>query len=219
MPGTITALQVQQRNKERVNVHLDGEYAFSLAMIEAARLHKGQVLSDDDIAALQARDAVERAVDKAVRFLSYRARSVAEVRRNLAKKDFPPAAIDEAIARLERLGYLDDLAFARLWARDRDTFNPKGPLALRQELRKRGVPNPIIEQVLAEVDFADAAYRAGEKRIRRLLDQDRRTIRNKLYQHLARRGFRADTVREVIARLLDDLEIPATDDFDDDYLP
>jgi regulatory protein len=40
--GTITALEVQKRNKERVNVYLDGEYAFSLEAIKAATCIKGR---------------------------------------------------------------------------------------------------------------------------------------------------------------------------------
>ena len=56
MPATITALEVQKHDKERVSVFLEGEYAFSLTLIEAARLHKGQTLSDEEIAALQASD-------------------------------------------------------------------------------------------------------------------------------------------------------------------
>ena len=54
MAGTITALKFQQRNKERVNVYLDGEFAFGLAATEAAHLRKGQSLSDGEIASLQA---------------------------------------------------------------------------------------------------------------------------------------------------------------------
>lgn len=217
MSGTITALEVQKRNKERVNIYLDGEYAFSLAMIEAARLHRGQTLSDEDIAALKARDAVERAVEQAARFLSYRPRSISEVRRNLAQKGMDAATIDEALARLEHLGYVDDRAFARFWVSNRDEFKPRGPLALRQELREKGVSNAIIDEVLADVDFADAAYRAARQRASRLQGLDRRAFRQKLYQHLARRGFRSETIRDVIARLLEEMEM-LTDDFDDDGL-
>ena len=47
----ITALEVQKRDKERVNVYLDGEFAFGLPVIEAARLHTGQELSEDEIKA------------------------------------------------------------------------------------------------------------------------------------------------------------------------
>ncbi len=217
MPGMVTALVVQPRNKERVNVYLDGVYGFSLTLIEAARLHRGQVLSDDEIAALKAQDAIEQAVDRAVRFLSYRPRSSSEIRRYLTQKGVEPLAIDAALDRLQTLGYVDDRAFARFWVANRDEFNPKGPLALRQELREKGIPSAIIEQALAEVDFADAAWRAVERRASRWQDLDRRAFQQKVYQFLARRGFLAETVADVTARLLEELGIPEMDDFDRDY--
>ena len=87
MAGTISALRYQKRNKNRVNVYVDDQFAFGLAAIEAARLRVGQALSDDDIARLRRQDDVERAHERALNFLSYRPRSEAEVRRNLRKKD------------------------------------------------------------------------------------------------------------------------------------
>ena len=218
MPATISALEVQKRNKERVSVFLDGEYAFSLTLIEAARLHKGQTLSDSEIAELRARDSIERAVDQAVRFLSFRPRSTSEIRDNLTKKQVPPEAIETALERLTQLGYVDDLAFARYWVNNRDEFRPKGPLALRQELREKGITSRLCDQVLAEVDFADAAYRAVQRQVRRWNGLDQTTFRQKVYEFLARRGFRAETIRDVTGRLQEELEIPPDEepfDFDD----
>ena len=72
MGGRITALKFQKRNRDRVNVYLDGRFAFGLAAIEAAHLRVGQVLSDEEIARLKERDQVERAVQRAMDLLSYR---------------------------------------------------------------------------------------------------------------------------------------------------
>src|SRR5687768_13206881 len=87
MGGTITSLEVQQNNKERVNVYLDETFAFGLSALEATRLRKGQYLTDGEIAALKGRDVVEKAYERAVRFLGNRPRSAAEVRRNLTEKE------------------------------------------------------------------------------------------------------------------------------------
>ena len=57
------------------NVYLDDEFAFGLPALEAAKLHVGQYLSDADVARLQELDAVQKAYDRAVQFLSYRPRS------------------------------------------------------------------------------------------------------------------------------------------------
>jgi regulatory protein len=211
MGGTISALEVQQHNKERVNVYLDGAFAFGLAVLEAARLRKGQYLTDSEIAALKAQDVVEQAYERAVRFLAQRPRSTSEIRRHLAEKDVDKAAIEEAIARLEAQGYLDDKAFARYWLANRQQFRPRGTRALRFELREKGVPASVIDEVLADFDSSDAAYQAALDKARRFRGLDRRTFRDKLGSYLMRRGFDYDTVRDVIERLIREYEDEGSD--------
>ncbi|NJM52668.1 MAG: hypothetical protein HC846_04275 [Blastocatellia bacterium] len=85
MAGTITALKVQAKAKDRVNVSLDGEFAFGLALIHALWLKIGQQLSDAEIAELQAADTLEKAQQRALNLISYRPRSVKEVKQRLKK--------------------------------------------------------------------------------------------------------------------------------------
>ena len=85
MAGTVTGLVVQKRNPKRVNVYVDGAYGFplDLAVVLTSGLKNGQQLSDEEIGHLTAADDVEKAYNRAVNLLSYRPRSVAEVRRSL----------------------------------------------------------------------------------------------------------------------------------------
>jgi regulatory protein len=150
MAGTITALRFQKRNKDRVNVYLDGQFAFGLAVIKAVRLRVGQALSDDDVARLRAQDKVERAYERALNFLSYRPRSEDEVRRNLRQKDVEDEVVEVVVERLTRAGLLDDREFARYWVENRLQFNPRGARALRHELRGKGVSASVIADTLAD---------------------------------------------------------------------
>lgn len=211
--GVITALEIQKRNKERVNVFLDGVYRFSMNLMDAAKLRKGQALTDNDIAALKAEDDVVKAVESAVRFLSYRPRSTAEVRRNLTEKSMEPPVIDAALERLSTLGYLDDEAFARFWVENRSSFKPLAPTALRYELRRKGVSDAIIAEVLAAVDPLAAAQQAAATQVRRLRGKDRSTFRTKLSSFLQRRGFSYDVIREVIEGLAEELDSADPDYF------
>lgn len=205
-PHIITGLETQKRNAQRVNVHVDGEYAFSLSLDEAAKLHKGQALSDAEIARLKDDDDVLRAVDRAVRFLAVRPRSEQEVRQSLRLKDVPAPVIDLALERLRALGYLDDRVFAAFWASDRRQFKPLSARALRYELRQKGIAADIIDDILAEQDDTEQAYRAAQSQIRRLRSARRDEMRQKLMMFLARRGFAPRVSREAISRLLDELE-------------
>ena len=206
LSGVVTALEVQKRNKQRVNVYLDGEYAFSLPIDEAAQLRKGQPLSEADIRALQDEDERQRAVDSAARFLSYRPRSTHEVRQNLARKGIDSAVIDAAVERLLALGYLDDAAFADFWVPDRGAFKPIARRALRHELRQKGVADPVIDETLAQVDEHETVYRAAEAQARKLRGSTRQAFEAKLGSFLQRRGFSYGDIRTAIQQLAETLE-------------
>jgi regulatory protein len=204
--GIITALEVQKRNPKRVNVYLDGVFAFSLTLDEAARLHQGQTLTADEIAALQQQDQVQRAVDAALRFLAPRPRSIHEMQRKLVEKGFDPQAIAGALDHLTRLGYLDDAAFANFWVRERQISSPLSPRALRYELRRKGVSGEVIEAALAELDAAGAALQAAEAHARRLRGLTRREFHDRLAAHLQRRGFSYSQARQAIQTLIERTE-------------
>ena len=80
-------------------------------------------------------------------------------------------------------------------------FEPRAPVALRQELRLKGVPEDIIAEVLGPLDSESSAYRAGTAYARRLSNLDQHTFRQKLGDHLLRRGFQHDVVWPVVDRL------------------
>lgn len=200
MPGTITALVAQKKNPDRVNVYLDGQFAFGLAAIEAVRLKRGQQLTDADIERLQAADDAEKAREKALRFLGNRPRSEWEVRQNLRKAGYGDAAIDRVLERLRGVALVDDAAFARYWIENRTQFRPKGEVALRQELRRKGVDREVIDAVLEEGGHADdqAALQAALAKADRYRQLPRPEFAQKLGAYLARRGFDYETVREAV---------------------
>jgi regulatory protein len=204
MSNIITAIVIQKRNKERVSVFLDGEYVFSLPMIEATHLKKGQTLSDTEIAQLKTIDERHKAFDAAVRYLARRPHSIGEISAKLRRKQFDDEIIAHAIQRLQDLGYVDDLEFARFWVRDRTTFRPRGPQALRAELRQKYVPHAIIDEVVAEIDMMDAARRVAQKKAASLRGRDRQTFRRRLGGYLSRRGFTYETVNMVVNELIDE---------------
>lgn len=204
--GTITALRIQKRNAERVNVYLDGQYALALPILAAAKLRRGQSLSDEDIAYLKALNEEAKAYDRAVRFLAHRPRSIAETQNYLRRHQLPDSAIDQVIQRLVTAGYLDDTLFAQFWVEDRERFRPRGPAALRYELRQKGLPEPIIDSALQDLDAEDSAYRAAVARAPRLTGLDRATFRQKLGSYLLRRGFGHDVVWPVVDRTWEELQ-------------
>jgi regulatory protein len=198
---TITAIEVQKNNPNRVNIYLDGEFAFGLARIVAAWLKTGQRLEDDKVAQLQANDAREKAFQQAMLFLSYRARSEAEIRQNLRKHEYPDGVIEETLERLRQARLADDGEFARAWVENRNTFRPRSKRALAMELRQKGLSDEATQSALAGVDEETLAYEAARKRVNRLKGLEWTDFRKKLSEFLARRGFPYAVIAPTVSRV------------------
>ena len=199
--ATITAIEPQKRDPNRVNIHLDGNYAFGLSRITAAWLKVGQELSEDKIASLQAEDSRELAYQQALLFLSYRARSESEIRQNLSKHEIPSDVIEQTLERLRENRLADDNQFARAWVENRNTFRPRSRRALQMELRQKGLSDETSQSALEGLDEEALAYEAGLKKARRLQSEEWSGFRKKLSEHLARRGFPYSVIASVVSRI------------------
>jgi regulatory protein len=202
MDYQITALKAQKRNPERVNVYLDGEFAFGLARIVAAWLSVGQSLSDERILELQKKDADEVAFQAALRYLNYRPRSEAEIRKHLGEKGYSEVAVETTLQRLQQGHLIDDRQFAHDWVENQSTFRPRSHRALAFELRHKGISEEEIEQTLAEtVEDQELAYQAAQRVGERLSRLEWPEFRVKLSQFLARRGFSYDAIGPTVKRV------------------
>ncbi|MCP4359976.1 MAG: hypothetical protein GY796_18370 [Chloroflexi bacterium] len=196
--GIITALTNQKRNPNRINVYIDDEFAFGLAAITAVSLRVGQTVTAAEINTLQKADQLEKAKQSAIRFITYRPRSTAEVQQNLQKKGFNDDVIAQAVTRLEEADLLDDAAFARFWVEQRETFKPRSHFALRQELRQKGVSEYMIDNILTSVDETAAARRAAQKKLYHWQKLPQNEFSAKLGAYLQRRGFSYSIIRDVL---------------------
>lgn len=197
----ITALEAQKKNPNRVNIHLDGEFAFALARITAAWLKVGDSLSDEKIAQLQGEDERERALQQALLLLSYRARSEKEIRQNLKKHEYSEAAIEHTLTRLRENRLANDNEFAQAWVENRSTFRPRSRRALTMELRQKGIDEETVKEAVSGVDEEALAYETARKRAPRLTVLEWGEFRKKLSEYLARRGFPYPVVTSVVARI------------------
>jgi regulatory protein len=197
----ITAIEGQKRTPNRVNIHLDGEFAFGLARIVAAWLRVGQELSDEKIEQLIAEDARERAFQQAMLFLSYRARSEAEIRKNLRKHEIPEPVIEQTLERLRGDGLANDNQFAQAWVENRNTFRPRSRRMMAMELKQKGLDDEAIRSAVESVDDEASAYEAAQKRAARLQGLEWNDFRRKLSEFLARRGYSYSVIAPVVTRI------------------
>lgn len=136
----------------------------------------------------------EKTMNRAFKLLSFKPRSIAELRERLLEKVWAEEAIvDQVIARLIELRYLDDEQFAASYASSRLTVRPLGRTRLRRDLQKKKIPAEVAEQTLNEIynDQAEEKLidRAVSKRLRLKGPPQSREEVKKLFDYLMRRGF------------------------------
>jgi regulatory protein len=169
------------------------------------RRRKAKPAADDSATAtpLTPEEIRARTFQRAVKLLSAKSRSIAELReRLLAGQRSNEVAVEEVIARLREYGYLDDERFAFGYASLKVRQRPIGRARLERDLRFKKVTREVaaeaLDQVFAETSEAELIDRAIEKRLRLRGRPKDRGEAKKLFDHLLRQGFPFELVSEKV---------------------
>lgn len=149
-------------------------------------------------------DPVEKAREAALSMLDRTRKTRREIERRLVERGHPKDAIAAALERLERVGLVDDVEYARAFVRAKLARKPVSARVVRAQLRGRGVSEGDLERAFEETKVAAPegerarAARALAPLLRRYRGLDAREARAKAAAALARRGFDYETVNDVL---------------------
>jgi regulatory protein len=210
----ITGLSEKPRAAGRYVVLVDGaEMAtVSAEIIDRLRLSIGRTIDAKVEQAMLHESTVLETYDRALNLLAFRARSQKELKRRLMQKGGEAPIIDEAIARLDAAGLLNDADYAKQLTRAKGIVGGMSRRRLQQEMAKRGVGREIADDAIAEVmteeavDEAAVAEQAARKKLKSLRSADPETRQRRLYGYLARRGYESDDIRRAIQTVLGESE-------------
>lgn len=153
------------------------------------------------------KNEIEKAKETVFRFLSYRPRSIEEVKRKLEEKGFSPLTIKRTLSRVKELGYLNDCDFAYTFARSSIENKQWGIVRIHDALLKKGISQEIInhttDKIKKEYNFTQVARKALEGRFAHFRSHqlvDKKT-RNRAINYLRRKGFPWDTIFSLIKPL------------------
>ncbi len=206
-------------NPDRINLFVDGRFLMGVNTVIVLQmgLRLEQELSPEQLEQLHGEEIEQRAVDRALNYLSYRPRSREEVRRYLRRKETPPEIIETALARLDRLDFVNDRTFAGFWIESREHFSPRGARALKNELRMKGVERDVVDELVNDEQDEERALRAGRKKAMSLVNTsniDYATFRNRLGPFLQRRGFAYQVVTKTVRELWKELKEEPEEELD-----
>jgi regulatory protein len=143
---------------------------------------------------------LQHALDLSYRYLGFRDRTVLEVRRHLEAKRVEPDTIEQAVAELAELGYLDDARFAQRFVEDRRTLDNWGNERIERKLIASGIDAGLITAALASGDGAETQLEAAltilTRRFRTPPETDRE--RERALGFLVRKGYELEVAYDAI---------------------
>jgi regulatory protein len=139
--------------------------------------------------------------------LTGQARSRKELADKLAKRGVPDDLAASLLDRFTEVGLIDDAAFARQWVESRHRSRGLAPMALKQELRRKGIDDDAAAEALEQIDETDqreAARALVDKKLRSMRGLDHQVATRRLAGLLARKGYPAGLTFSVVRETLAD---------------
>jgi len=205
----ITSISLQKRDKDRVNVSVNGKYRLSLDVFQLTDLgiKVGKVYSEEELAALEDESQFGKLYMRALEYCLMRPHSQRELRDYLyrktrdtrtkegaVRKGVSVALTERVFNRLQEKGYIDDEKFAVFWIENRNLRKGSSKRKLSSELSAKGVDRTIIERYLEESERDDTTE------LQKIINKKRSRYddEQKFMSYLARQGFSYDDIKTAL---------------------
>lgn len=202
----ITKIEAQKRSKDRVNIYVDEEYFMAVyaELVYTHSLKKGMEIDKNSLESLLHDEMYMKAKNKALSILSKSDQSEKKLREKLLN-DYDENIVEEVIEFLKGYKLINDNLLAEKIVHDNMNLSKFGKNKIKQNLYNKGIAASDIQDAISQIDpdeeYENAKYLA-EKRLKRLKGEDKNKINQKIYQHLAYKGFSYDIIKRVLRELL-----------------
>lgn len=216
----ITKIEYQKKNKDRVSIYLDDNYAFGIdlnIMIKYS-LAKNMELEDDFISEILKAEEEISAYNYAISVLSRNSKSEKQMMLKMQDKGYDQQFIESAIVKLKQQKYIDDEAYSEAFINNKINISKDGKRKIKEALYNKGIDKQIIDEKLQEITGEDEIKRAcllGEKKLLAIKEEDIRKKRIKLANYLISKGFEYGTVKKAVTKLFDKNDLNDFEGFDD----
>lgn len=200
----ITKLERQKKNHKRFNLYLDGEFYCGLYDDTLLKygIASGDEVTEKQIEEIRGFDEYIYGKKIAFDYLSYRIRTISEIKKRLRKAKLQDEVIEKVILHLKELKLVDDEAFARQLVAEKIKNKPAGKRMIEKKLFEMGIPKQVGESVLDELLDEETekslALKVYEKFSPKISGLDKQEARKKIFAKLASRGFNFDIINEII---------------------
>lgn len=208
---TITGIERQKRRPHRVNISIDGEFAFGIHedLVLKHGLRKNDTIDELLVLQLKKEEEYTLARQKALSLIARRLRTEKELRSRLLRDEFTPTIVAEVLVGLSKDHLVDDRAFALAFINDAMKWKPAGATYFLRALKSKGIDSDlareVIEERFGEVNEEHVAATFARRMLERYKTSRTSIPREKqerrIMDRLARRGFGSATIFKVVREI------------------
>ncbi len=206
MSNTITKIEIQKKNENRVNIFIDGEFSFSCSseLVYYHKLHKGRVIEIEDFEKVISEDNYIRGKNVSLKYIERTLKTEAQIREYLVKKEFDENTIDRVINFLKEYKFIDDYYYTKAFINT--NIKSWGKNKIIYNLKSKGIDDDIINRVINELPMESEitiALSLAEKKLKLLCNKENSKIKilQKLSSYLVSRGYNFEIINEVISKM------------------
>lgn len=202
----ITKIEEQKRNKNRVSIYINEEYAFGIHIDIALKfnLEKGKRINKEFIEEILKKEEQNKGNNYAIKLLSIRPRSNKEIMDKMKGKGYDQEIIESTLKFLERYDLINDKEFTKEFIKDKS--KKYGRKRIEIELNQKGIKDNIINEIINEEMKEGSEYKTaleiGKKRLRAYKNEEKGAIYRKLGSYLGRKGFSYDIISRVLREVI-----------------
>ncbi len=200
-----------RKRRNKIILHFDNSEKLEIQyeVYLSSGLIKGDEVDKKRIDQLVFENEIFQAKTSAYRYLGNRNHSSFELKLKLSKKGYQKEIINKVIIELKGKGYIDDHKFAESFVRTRVERRKEGIVKINSELRKRGINNEIISEVISNSSndpiYFDNALELADKKYQTLKNKslEYQKLKGRLFNFLKGKGYTPDIIFKVIDNVLE----------------
>lgn len=203
----ITRIEVGKRNKERVNVFIDDEFAFSISaeLVYKENLEIKQTVDKEKLSRLAEADNIIKCKSSALKIVERSYKTEKEIVDKLVLKGYEHSTINKTLEFLKEYNFLNDEAYTKMYIKDK--VKTQGKNKIKYSLMRKGISDELISTHLTDVnegDLRDVAFELALKKynVLKKRENDKFKLSQKLYRFLVTKGYDYDLVSEVIKKVI-----------------
>jgi regulatory protein len=220
---------MQKKNKDRVNIYMNDEYAFACdaGLVYIHNITKGRAMEKDNLEDIVNEDNYIKAKNSALHFLERSFKSAKQVVDKLTLKEFDVKTIDRVMVFLRQYDFVDDNRYVELFIKEK--IRSSGKNKIKYALIKKGLPEDIISQGLNKITTdqqLQIALQLGEKKIRILAksESNGKKLYKKTSDYLFRNGYNFEIINQVLNKVTENYDMEqikervlSEDDYEENY--